>query len=1730
MPLSSTDRSSHKRPFLKKALRVTGKVLAWLIMVPIILLVLVAILIYVPPIQDLIRNKAVTFLRERTDTYVALEHFNLRFPIGLTLEGFHINDRNGDTLVYAGALKANLSPSSLWRQRIVVSGLKLEGGRANIQQDQDSTFNFQFLADAFATPDTVAQEQPVDTVSSDAWSLIIEGLTLEDLRVKLDLEPSETRLDLVVGEFEVEFDDFSLDPEQVYLAEIVLKDTRVHLWMASGTDPPDPDTYPELENPMAGHDIRLQQLRVHNLDLKMKDVRTEDSVWVDLAELVLETRNMQLKEQLVELDRIAVDGLHLGTLTAGGETPEQKADTVAEKIQEGPPWLGMDDGFRYYIRDWRFKMDAFSIKNTSIAMHTGSIADPVGMFDPDHIVLKDIDLQLNDVDLSNDHIALMLERFSTRTTEHQPNASIALGVDARPSKIRLYDGMVSLGENDLVFQLSADPENLSSAYRDPEGIPIHLIASADIQLARLAPLLAQLEAKPPQEFIVDEAWDLDLVVNGTVGDLDTIRVDLDGDKGTQLHLFASVQGAKQWPNTTFRMDLDRLVMGGGMREILRGTLPPGTDIPQRLTMQGTASGSNGDLRADLAMDSDAGRIDLKGSATGTTKKLPDAIDLTVDVKDLAVQRFTGDTTIGIVSLDLRAKGSRLNTPSREGTFLLDPQELVYNGIDMSSLLVKGDVKGDSVDLSATVGNEAITLDLRARAAWPDQNDTLRMDFALLVDHLHLQDLGVADHPIGVSGDWRGTAAFSTDGMGRFRLDGDGVTLFNDERDLIFEEFLAQGFISADSTAFDLDSDALDLMYHTNIHPDSLMSFTTDHLMAIVEDDTSFIAKPNKRMELSVDLPRTEWLTEIVLPDLNVIQLDHLRATYDSDQDSFQVDMYLPKLVYQNIQVTDLTVDLTASDNSINGIINVEEIDRDSLRIERLSIEASTNDGALSTLLRMRDIENDRYRIGTVLRTIDDVRELRINEDLVLNSRDWTIHTDNVIRFPDDGPTADNFIMTSGQQRLALRTPPDHLVIELENFMLTTLTDLISTEDSVPVAAGRIDGEIAIPRGENALLAADLVITDLKAMGTDIGKLSLDAEETRADQYNATARLEHQQNEFNMKAFADLSGERPLIQAEGDLAFQDLSFLEPFVSEYLYALEGGLKGDISVNIHGDDTDLNGQLTFKNTGVGVEMTGVTYRLPDERITFDNEGIHFRQFALVDSAGNRFQLDGLVDQNAENGPAFDLRLRTDRFKFVNSTEEDNESFYGDLYTALDLHITGNSKDPLVEGLVSILEGTYLSIVLPGSDVEMISHQGIVVFTNDLESLDTLTVRSDSEIMKDSLEKQLPGIALDLEIRIDPDATFAIVLDPATGDAATVSAEADLNFRYGMDREMYLAGPLTIQGGGYTLNFYGLVKKEFELVKGGTVVWNGDPTKARIDVQARYVSRTSPYALVANATLGMSEAERNRLQQRLPFEVLIGVDGSIDKPEIEFGLDLPRMMRNSYPQVDNRLDQLSQPAFEEELNKQVFALLVLNSFIMEDPGSAPGGGRSLAGTAARNSVNNILSDQLNKLTGKYVKGVDISLGVNTYDQARGDEAYQRTSVDYQVSKRLLNDRLTFEVGGSIGVDEDDADVSNVSNTRRAQYAIMYDLTSDGRYRLRGFHENTFDLYDGEITRSGIAILYTKEFEENAKARQQRRERILERNEDGPILPPVKPDEDEQDGLQEELNEGAQGGNEKEE
>lgn len=1663
-----------KRGWPHRALRI----FAWLLLVPLLLLALVALLIYLPPVQNVLRGKAIAFLEKKIGTPVELDHLALRFPIGISLDGVLLHQLDGDTLLYAGSLKTRASLTALLHKSIALSSVDLADVRAVIKQDPDSVFNFDYILTALKG-DTAATPEPVDTTAA-GWGFSIGSIALERVRVDMDLRPSRTAIALQVGELEVDFDAFDATAMRFHVDDLTLADTRADLRMASG--PPVPDAYPELTNPFAGMDIRFSGIDLADVRFTMKDVVKGDSLWLELPKAKLVADAMDLPTQSLALDAVELDAPVFGMRSPRGSAPRDTA-------QVDPPWLDHNDGFRYFVRDMRITAKQLDVDNGTFALYADSIAPPRRFFDPERMRFTSADLQVRDLAIGNDSIAADVRRLAFTTGPEDQRMEATVAVSATPRHIALRNGELDLAGNVLHFSAAADPGSLSAAYRSPEQVPMQLAVRTDLDPVQVRPLL---QAFGMERFIppdLSEALRTELALSGSVARLDSAHLNVMGDQGSIVRLRARGTRIQHWPDAEVTVALDRFELGTGLQRVLRAQLPPGTRTPERLIATAHVHVDQGVANAELDLDSDMGRVHGTARASGLRTRIPDQVsaDLTVDRFEL--QRLTGDTTIGRVSLTLKAEGSGLNSPSRKGTFAVVPTELRVNGQDLSSLRLSGRVQGDSVVVDLHTDAEALKFALDARGKWPAQADSLGLAVHLDLQRAQLGELGFLPHELDVQGVLQGRAAFDTTGFGRIALNANGLRLANANKAFRFERFDVAAFLGVDSTDLQLHSDAVNVDYRTNMAADSILPRTRAKLASYFQADSSFHVVRGKYMDLAISLPNSDWLTGLVLPGLQAVDLDNFTGHYDSDADELKVNIALPVLRYDSIDVQGLALDVDAKGRSLGSKLAVRSITRDSLGIYGLTLTNTAKVGALASTLRVQNGEvPPSYVLTTQLERHEGVATLHIEPDgLVLDSRPWTADPANLLRFAEGGLKAEHFDLRSDPQRVQVVTGERATRIEVERFRIGTLLNFVTSQDSTAFAAGELNGHVDVPTDGGAGLAADLRVQALEILGNALGDLSVQAQEPRKSKYEATVQLKNGTNIVDGQATVDAAGTTPEVHGKADVDLRELGIFSPFTKAFLYELNGGLNGNVRFDLVNGKAAMNGDLTFVDTRIGLRATHSLFRLEKERIHLDDQGIHLRQFTLKDSLGNVFRLNGDVGTADLADPKLNLTLRTDGFQLVNSVRGDNDLFYGDVLAGLDLSITGTANLPKLAGGVHVLKGTDLYIVLPGSEVKLVSHEGIVVFTDGEPPPDSTSANTDGKVLQDSLKAKLKGFELDLHLLVDKEAAFSVVLDPTTGDAASFRGTGDLYFTYNAKGDMTLSGPFTVEEGGYTLEFYGLVKKRFDLVKGSTVTWSGDPLDAVLGIKATYTAETAAYGLVAGSET-LSQEQQNRLQERLPFEVVISVDGTINKPDIDFGIDLERQYRNSYPQVASRLDQLAQRSNVDDRNRQVFGLLVTNAFIPpETAAAAPSSG--IVSSAARNSVNGILTDQLNKLTGKYVKGVDISLGVNTVDQAEGTSTYQRTSVDYKVSKSFFDDRLSFEVGGSVGVDDQNDQVGSVSNTRAAQYVVYYDLSKGGPYRLRGFYENAFDLYDGDITDSGVAIQYTKDFEENERARTAARE-----------------------------------------
>ena len=117
-------------------------------------------LLRIPAVQNYVASKATTWLSEKLETKVELKEVSIDVLDHLILKGLYIEDKNRDTLIYAGKLEVNIGTINPFAPSIRLKNISLSETTINIKRTlPDSISNYSFIADAFggsSSSDTTA--------------------------------------------------------------------------------------------------------------------------------------------------------------------------------------------------------------------------------------------------------------------------------------------------------------------------------------------------------------------------------------------------------------------------------------------------------------------------------------------------------------------------------------------------------------------------------------------------------------------------------------------------------------------------------------------------------------------------------------------------------------------------------------------------------------------------------------------------------------------------------------------------------------------------------------------------------------------------------------------------------------------------------------------------------------------------------------------------------------------------------------------------------------------------------------------------------------------------------------------------------------------------------------------------------------------------------------------------------------------------------------------------------------------------------------------------------------------------------------------------------------------------------------------------------------------------------------------------------------------------------------
>jgi len=465
-----------------------------------------------------------------------------------------------------------------------------------------------------------------------------------------------------------------------------------------------------------------------------------------------------------------------------------------------------------------------------------------------------------------------------------------------------------------------------------------------------------------------------------------------------------------------------------------------------------------------------------------------------------------------------------------------------------------------------------------------------------------------------------------------------------------------------------------------------------------------------------------------------------------------------------------------------------------------------------------------------------------------------------------------------------------------------------------------------------------------------------------------------------------------------------------------------------------------LTTFGTQLAVPYLGTVYDV-EGRVSIEPGAFYLDQWRIRDDLGSEALFNGTVlhDEFQNWDLDFGIDATKERLRLMDIAPAEDAYFFGEARCTGDINISGYGKNLSIDASLTAGEGTQFSLPLDGtSDV---SYADFIRFAGDIES--------PQEPLKPASD--FSNISLNLGIDVLPGAEARIVFNRDIGDEIVGHAQGHLDLSIDDFERIRLNGALEIVDGMYYFTLQNWLSKRFDIEPGGTLVWEGDPYRADVDLSTIYSTRARLNPLFPDIT---------DLPGRVPVDLKLGMTGSLMRPEVAFDIAVPN--------ADSRVQALLEDALinEEEKQRQALSLLVMNQFFSMDPMAASIGGFLNTGQSTQ-----LIANQLGHWISQISPGVDVGLD---YEQnaLSGEQA-----LGLALSTQLWNDRLHIE--GAVGMQS----VGQIepSDMQLQDLTISFDLIPDGTLQLTGHSRQNQALsnsLEGNQTQ-GVGIRFKRDFDD---------------------------------------------------
>ncbi|MCB0665075.1 MAG: translocation/assembly module TamB domain-containing protein [Saprospiraceae bacterium] len=1646
-----------------------SKLILRIVLALFVIFLLVYLLIQLPPVQTFIIDKITTSLSRSLGAPIDIDRVRLKFFKTAALEKFYVGDQDQDTLLFADEIDVNLSLFSFLRKEIAIDELRFSNTRVNLKRKQGSSdFNYQFIIDYFSSG---------DTTSEGGWNIDLRKVRIYNSEFQLSDQVAGQDIHMDIGIFSTYLNKLDLEKHLLDIEQIGLGDSYLTVFTS-----PSPTSESEdssmLSFPNTGWTIKVKQIRLDENDLAYQVAGVEKQEYLNFNDLDIKNLSLFIDDFNWMEDSI---GARLTQTTfedhSGFDLHQMTADLSASPTQIKVENLHLKTAESHLNNHTRLELRSFDQLrefSDSVLLETNfkdteiDIAD-LKLLIPDFEAIPYLNPQLEEKIKIEGAVRGYLNNLKLSNLKVRSNGLVSIDLDGKIQKITQPD--------QLSYEVNLHQFNTS--YRSIKRMTRNI---------KISPGLAD--------------WN-DFKIKGRFkGNLETLKgtdVRLQTSSITQYLGDFSIRGLQDFTKAHFDVHFDDLrTVAADLKGFSEKKLPAALDSLGQFYYQGDFNGTiyDFDLVGKLASDAGSMQTDIHMDFDKDYKDARYSGDIALDSFNLG--KVLAIDELGYLSMAINVFGNGLDPDVLRATVLGSVDDLVYNDFHYHDLVIDGRFDKRQFAGHASIDDPNIAFNFEGVV---NLNDSLsRYRFRAMVDTINLNALGFVSSKFGFSGniqsDFTGTFPDNIKGniIGR-ELEFSNLS----ERYHMDSLMINSDFTNRLQRNLDIQSDILQAEMNGNFSIGELGLFLKDYVnqyfplknIDMPADSVLLISKDSISDELvrqdfvfDINMHSPDRLIRLLIPEFEKIDTVKLSGEIRSQENYLQIQGYANQIQYNGMSFGPITLSTNGDTQSVENVLNVSNAHfADGVEFPYLSFDMSMeNDSAYLGLIMedATDTIQEKLNLAALVSSEDGRYKIRLNDLMVLNGEEWTVNPTHEIALRGNKININNLDFRKDNQLLRVSTPSaqsgeDFLSafkFEFENFQLDEVSKLLEVEDAF--YEGDVNGSFTLRNAKDKVnYLADLTLNDLALRGERIGNLVIKSEQRTSDLLDVLIQLDGGISGLDIRGTYNRRSSALNIQGEIDqLAVRDL---DPFLQKYITDSEGKLSGLIQIGGTSSVPVIDGNFELENVSTFIQYLQARYSFVNEDISINQNKITFRDFTIQDQNKNEAKINGVADFKTISDPTLNLNFTTSRFLVLNTPPNSKDFFYGKLYVKADVDVSGSASRPILQVNATSLDSTDF-VLQPLVSESEIQQEEFIIFANPEN------YRVDTNIsIQDLYQVNEYNFEISANIETTPNAQLTIVIDPATGDRLVCRGNGSLAIDIAPNGDPKILGSYIISSGQYAFNFQRVLKRTFEIEPGSRVDFVGDVFKSKFDIVASYGVRTSTYELIKNQS-SLNAAEESRSRQRSDVEVKLNLTGTLQQPVAEFDIAVNEQSGGSQTStVSSKLAQLRED--ESQMNKQVFGLLIFNSFIAEEQSTNASLLSDASQSVLLSSVSNLLSNELNRLARKYIKGVDLDFGVDSYSANIEEGSGLITELQVGLSKRLLNDRLTIKLGGNVQFENNDNVnlVNNQNSTFSGDFILEYKLTPEGNYNIKFFQvlSNEENIFNPGVNYSetGVSLFFTKSF-----------------------------------------------------